>query len=168
MMYRKGRLASLSLLVVAAVLIHGCGFHLRGSVELPEAMARTYIQGSTWDPMVIELRYALRSAGVTVAEEAADSTAVFRLLGHDFNRRTLSVDGDGKVVEYELHLRVRFDVTDPQSQALVPEQTIDLVRGYLNPDTQVLGKQQEQDTLRREMQRDMAQRILDRLYAQLS
>jgi LPS-assembly lipoprotein len=155
------------LILCLAMVLQACGFKPRGAVELPPVMDNTFIGGVPFDPMVIALRDAFENAGVVVVERKAEATAVLRLLQNSFDRRTLSVDANGKVVEYALQFRVRFDVVDPQDQEVVRPQTVELTRGYLNPDTEVLGKSLEEESLQDEMRRDLARSILRRIQAQL-
>jgi len=63
-----------------ALLLAGCGFHLRGSGGLPDGMAVTYIQGiKPWSRLHGNFRDALEGHGVLVYPEAgrADGGAVY-------------------------------------------------------------------------------------------
>jgi LPS-assembly lipoprotein len=79
----------------------------------------------------------------------------------------LSVDGNGNVAEYELHEGVRFALVAADGSALVKSQIVSAITTYLNTETQVLGKQQEEGTLRKDLQRDLASQIMRRLQVQL-
>jgi LPS-assembly lipoprotein len=71
------------------------------------------------------------------------------------------------VVEYELSYRLDFDVLDSAGKELVPRQQIDVVQSLVNPDIEVLGKQQEEELLRQDMRQDMVGRMLQRMRAHL-
>ena len=151
------------LLCVLLIVLQGCGFYPVGAVQLPDRLERTFIDGDPYDELVVELGRSLRAAGAEVVDVETDASGVVRVLSQRFSRRTLSVGRDGKVREYELHYRVRLQIGDSQGRDLTPIQTFDLVRDYLNDETDVLGKSQEESLLRTEMRREAARRILRRL-----
>jgi LPS-assembly lipoprotein len=71
------------------------------------------------------------------------------------------------VAEYELHEGATFSLIAADGHELVKEQIVSITSTYLNSETEVLGKQQEEGTLRKDMQRDLASQIMRRLEAQL-
>jgi LPS-assembly lipoprotein len=71
------------------------------------------------------------------------------------------------VAEYELHEGTSFELVSANGDSLVPPQEISSLMTYLNPETEVLGKQQEEEALRDDMRRDLANKIMRRLQAQL-
>lgn len=151
----------LSLLLTSSLL--GCGFQLRGAVELPPSMQMIFVQGGSL-ALNRELKGLLASSA-TVVEQAADAQAILQVMGEKNTRRTLSVDSRGKVQEMELHYAVRFQVRKPDGEVLLAEETISLQRDYLNDESDVLGKSNEAVVLQTEMQRDAAQRIVRRIQA---
>ncbi len=154
-------------LLVSLVLVEGCGFRLRGTYDVPERMDPSYIQAPQGDPLAHQLRQALRSADVQIAEAPDQASAVLRLLKQDQSRRVRAVDRRGKVIDYELTYEVMFDVRDGKGEELVSPQTITLVRTQVNPGVEVLGKEEEQAQFFSDMQRELAGRILRRLQVQL-
>ena len=155
------------LLLLVVLLLQGCGFHLRGTFDVPPEMDPTYIQAGHGDPLARQVREALRTADVEVVSTADQAKAVLRLLKQDQSRRVRAVDRRGKVIDYELTYRVTFDVQDPEGQELVSRQTITLVRTQVDPGVEVLGKQEEQALFFSDMQREMAGRMLRRIKIQL-
>jgi len=157
------------LLAAAALVLwlSGCGFHLRGSFEIPQEVNPAYVQAPESSELAQELRHTLRLSSVEVVPEPQQARAKIRILDESFKSRVLSVDGTGKVIEKELRYRVEFDVTDTAGAALLPRQVINVARAQINPDVEVLGKQQEETLIRRDMQQDISGRILRRIQAQL-
>jgi len=162
-----GRKPVLFVLLAILVLLQGCGFRLRGTIDVPEQMDPTNIQAPRGDPLARNLTEALRSAGVEVVDDPKQASAVLRLLKQDQSRRVRAVDGRGKVVDYELTYKATFDVLGPEGQELAPRQSITLVRTQVNPGVEVLGKQEEQEMFVADMQRELSGRILRRLKKQL-
>jgi LPS-assembly lipoprotein len=146
--------------------LSGCGFHLRGSLDLPPSFSSVYVQGGNpYGELVTELRRALAGTGTRLVDRPEDAQAVLTLLGEDLNRRVLAVGSTGKAREYGLRLQVQFQATTPQGEVLVSPQSIYAVRDYSFDPTQVLGTADQETFLRREMVRDAVQQILLRLRA---
>jgi len=149
------------------VVLHGCGFHLRGAYQVPANLTPAYVEASEESALAADLRQALTDAGVELAQAPAAAKARIRILGEKYDSRVLSVDGQGKVVEFELRYHLDFDVRDAAGKALVPRQEMVVVETQVNPDIEVLGKQQEEALLREDMRQDMVGRMLQRMRAHL-
>lgn len=145
-----------------ALLLSGCGFHLRGAAQLPPAMQQTYIEGGGSD-MVRDLRLSLEASGAEVVDSPQAAGATLRILSEAFERRVLSVRSNAQVSEYELSYRVQFSVVGADGKQLLAPQTLNVVRDYRYDPNQVLGASSEESLLREEMQRDVSQLILRRL-----
>ena len=148
--------------LLAAALLAGCGFELRGQMSLPADIRQIHVQG----PAVLrnEMEVALTGSGVAVAAERAAADVVLSLESDHFNRRVLSVDANtGKEREFELVYVVEFRATRGSGESLLPSQRVSLLRDYVFDADAVIGKSREEDVLRQEMRRDAAQQILRRL-----
>jgi LPS-assembly lipoprotein len=146
-------------------LLSGCGFHLREAVEVPAQLTPIYVQGGGAIRRTLDERF--NTSGVALAGRAEQARVIIRIHEEHRDRRVSAVDRDGKVIASELLYRVSFDVTDPKGEVRGGRQTINLTRNFVNPDIEVLGKQAEADLLYEDMAQDMADRILQRLKAQL-
>ncbi|HEX7026492.1 MAG TPA: LPS assembly lipoprotein LptE [Gammaproteobacteria bacterium] len=158
--------------LTVASLLTACGFHLRGSPELagnralPAEMAVTVIEApSQTSELVRQLKRALRSAEVVVAD-AEDQPGAARLsLSEELDRRVLSVDSEGRAVEYELNYTVTFQVSRDDIAWEMPPQSITLTRDYYFDRLEALAASRQEEMLRRNMQQEMARLILDRIRA---
>ncbi|MES9856056.1 MAG: LPS assembly lipoprotein LptE [Sedimenticola sp.] len=161
-----------ALLLTTLWLIQGCGFHLRGydseSADLPSHTSPMLIQGiGDYDSLRTDLSRQLRSSGISVTKENGDANSSLRILNRSSDRRVLSTNSGGNVAEYELHESIDFDLIDRGKAALVERQSVSIIRSYSNSETEVLGKQHEEELLRKSMRRDLVRRILRRLQSQL-
>ncbi len=146
------------------LLLAGCGFHLRGAVDIPAALEPVYIQSGGLVGEAINER--LRGSGVPVTGTATEAGMVLRILGQSRSSRVVAVDRAGKALAYALEFRVSFDATDASGQRLIPEQQLSLERTFDdNPDVAVLGKQLESDIIYQDMADDAADQVLLRLRA---
>ena len=154
------------LLLCACVAMAGCGFQLRGSVEL-SGFETVRVTGAS-ATMREELAVFLREGGTKVIE-AATGDAQLSLFDEQMKRRVLSIDpSTGKAREYELAYSVDFQLLDAKGLALVPRQTVRLIRDFVFDVNAVIGKSREQAVLRTEMRRDAVQSIIRRLRSSLA
>jgi len=156
------------LLLLALALLSGCGFQLRGKIALPANIGPVHIQGlGEYDEVRRELVQLIRFNDIQVTGQREQAGSILRISDRSSDRRVLSVDGNGNVAEYELHEGARFTLLAKDGTTLVESQPVSTLNTYLNSETEVLGKQQEEGQLRKDMQRDLAAQIMRRLQAQL-
>ena len=154
------------LCAVVALVIAGCGFHLRKEVNLPASMKKVHIQiGDPASPLAKDLAKALPRSGTEVVDTVAPGVAVMNISANTFSTDVLSVGGNARATEYSLRYHVEFEVQDAAGTALLPKQTIELSRDFTFDASQALGVAAEVDLLTQELQRDMTQTILRRLEA---
>jgi len=148
------------------LLIAGCGFHLRGAVVLPESLQSIYVQGiDITQGLGEELVQSLGDNDVNVVHSYQEGSAVLTVLENKYERRVLSVGSDAKASEYSLYGLVQFKVTDGEGSILSEAQAVEAMRDYQFDQTQVLGKSEEEDLLREDLNRQLVQSILRRLSA---
>ncbi|MFA7388543.1 MAG: LPS assembly lipoprotein LptE [Thiohalobacteraceae bacterium] len=152
--------------VVMLIALSGCGFHLRGEADLAPELAKVYFEGGDpYDPLVRDWTRALTTAGSQVVEAPKDATAIVQILANRGDRRVLSVRATGKVQEYELYQTLQFRVRNTAGIELLEAQQLQVTRDYLFDATDVLGKTGEEESLRRDMRRDLVRLAMLRLEA---
>jgi outer membrane lipopolysaccharide assembly protein LptE/RlpB len=167
---RKARPLAALLLSLALSAPAGCGFRPRGEldVRLPDRVSPMYVELSKVDdPFRRELRRALVEAGVGVADEPSPATTRLQLTQRESRTQVLAVDSSGKAVEYDAVEAVSFTLLAPDRSVLVPLQRIVTDRPFTIPAGTVLGKEEEEEFLRRNARQDLIGQILRRLRAQL-
>lgn len=152
-------------LMLLSLTLPACGYHLRGSVDVPEGISAVYVKAPDRS-LQLTWKEELSIVGVPTTPTAEEADAILTIDKETFDRRVLSVDADtGKVTEYELAYAVRFSMSRPDASELLAPQTVTRIRSYIfNPDT-VLGNESEQQLLHREMREDALRQILVRLSA---
>jgi LPS-assembly lipoprotein len=152
-------------ILLAVMLIVGCGFHLRGQADLSPELAKTHIVGvSPYSEFAANLRQQLRANGVQIVD-AEQSTSTLRITRNVGGKRVLSVDQNGKVLEFELYSVISFEVRGQNKTILLKNQTISLSRSFLFDVNDVLGKAEEEALLREDLQEDVVRLIIYRLQA---
>lgn len=146
------------------LLLQSCGFHLRGTIELPESMKAVHVESGSRSALTSELSRFLQSAGATIVERSSDATAILIIHQAKQDRRLLTVSSStAKAQEYKLTYRVEFSIVKPGGGELLPRQKVTLVRDYQFDESDVLGKGSEEEILRKEMEKDMTLAMLRRL-----
>ena len=159
---------NLYLIVITALLFQGCGFQLRGISNLPAFISPVYIQGLAQNhPLQVELVQLLESSATATTADGEAAASTLQISNYSSDRRVLSVDGSGKVAEYELREGVQFQLVNATGTELVAAQPVSVIQSYINTEDEVLGKQQEEGILRTAMRRDLAGQIMRRLQSQL-
>jgi LPS-assembly lipoprotein len=153
---------------LAVTLLMGCGFHLRGAVEIPPELNPLYIQSAPGSPVRRAIEDQLTGSAVQLAAGPGPAKLILRILSETRFSRVAAVDSSGRVLAYELHYLVRYDAVGKDGKERMPPQTLDLVRTFDNPDVEVLGKQLEEELIFQDFATDAADRILMRLRAVLA
>jgi LPS-assembly lipoprotein len=151
----------LSALVAAAALaLLGCGFHLQGRAPLPAVVKTPYVEApDRQSDFVQSLRHALLSNGAQLVPDKADASAVISVLNDQMTRRVLSVSAANQPNQYEVTYSVRVSVTAGQNE-LLPAQEVTVTRTFSFSEPLLLAKGHEEDVLREDMARDLAERVL--------
>ena len=155
-----GRLAAVAWV---AGSLASCGFHLEGHTPLPAAVRNVYVEApDRQSDFVQNLRRVLLANGAQLTQDRARAPAVVSILRDDVARRVLSVSALNQPNEYELTYTVGFSVTAGDREVL-PAQEMTVIRTYSFDERLLLAKNHQEDILRRDMARDLAERVMRRL-----
>lgn len=153
-----------ALIVLATLLLSGCGFHLRGAYSLP--FDTLYIA----QPETSELRAVIKrnieaSTQTRVVGTAKEAQATLVILGDAPLKRILSLNSAGRVREYQLTRTFTFRVVDTAGKEYLPRSTVIISRDMTFDDSAVLAKEAEEVLLWRDIQNDLVQQLMRRLAA---
>ena len=150
-------------LLLTLFLAAGCGFHLRGTTELP--FESIYLPNATTG-VALDLKRNLQvGTRARVVDDPRDAQAIMQFTEETREKEILSLTSGGRVREFQLRYRVGFRVHDGKGGDFVPQSTVQLSRDVTYSDTAVLAKESEELLLYRDMQTDMVQQIMRRLAA---
>lgn len=163
-MSRRRSLTLLLASLVAASLVTGCGFKLRGPQPLP--FETLYVGANPNSEFGAALRRRIATSGTTTAiEDAAAADARLEILRNLRTQDILSLSSAGKVSEFQLNQTLTFRVVDRAGTQLIPATSISARREYTFDDAQVIAKEQEEALLWRDMENDLLQQLMRRLAA---
>jgi LPS-assembly lipoprotein len=153
------------LIPLLALLPAACGFHLRGNVEYPAAMAVTYIETTDrYTPFYRGLRATLRESGVQVTDDPTAAGAVLRILHDESGQRVLTMSARNTPEEYDVYYVVRYALQIGGSEAISPQDLV-LSRDYTYDETRVLGKDAESEIMRKALADDLVGLVTRQLSA---
>ncbi len=155
----------LSLLLVLALLLTACGFHLRGAgIDLGHLPQPLQLVGvDPYSALGRELRRQLREAGVRLDEHADGAGSVLRIADARSERRLLSLDARNRAAEYELSEILRYSLRS--GGRTTPQQTLRVTRILRQPSNELLARQREERRLREEMRRELVRQLIQQLAA---
>jgi LPS-assembly lipoprotein len=156
------RLAASTLPSLALI---ACGFHLAGTGALPAAMQTTYVESEEpHSDFYSSLSDELRRRGLDLVDSRAEAGAHLIISQDSTGQRVLSVSARNIPREYEVYYAVTFSL-EANGQALIEPQLLVARRNYTYDETQVLGKESEESTLRRALAADLARQVVRRIQA---
>jgi LPS-assembly lipoprotein len=136
-----------------------CGFHLRGSYNIPSTIKHLELKLDTNSALYFPLRDALQQASIQL--DASDYT--LEILEDSLNKQTTNTDSRAKAAEYTLYYTVVYHLKNNETKTIYPERRLLLRRSYQYDTTAIVGKTAEEETLIRELYQDAAQQILRQL-----
>lgn len=156
------------LLVQGSLLaLPGCGFKLRGAVQLP--FNSIYVNVAETSTLGNELKRTLSSLGSleVIADPRLQSGAQAILdVTHDAREKTVvGVNASGQVREFQLRVRLKFRLRTPQGKELIAETEMLQQRDISFNESAVLAKEAEEGLMYRDMQTDIVQQLMRRLAA---
>jgi LPS-assembly lipoprotein len=156
----------IAMVLVLALPLSACGFHLRRSLNLPTTMQRTYIADTGGNTELVRvLRRNLTTQTTAVTNDGANATAVLHILDSQRFQRVLSVSNTGQPLEYQVAYQVKFALTTASGKMLISPQKLTLTRDYVYDAANVIGDTEQADVLYNALEDNMAQLILFRIQA---
>ena len=149
--------------LLLAAMLSACGFQLRGQYMLP--FTSVFVATPGGSVVAAELKRELANIPTKLMPTPKDADAQLNILEDRRDRQILSISAAGRVREYELKLRVRYQLTDGKGSVMIPTSEILLSRILSYDDSRIIAKQQEEALLYQDMERDAVAQILRRMTA---
>lgn len=155
-------------LFMTLLLLTACGYHLRGAIDLPEALKKMYVRGASPE-LSAAIERTFRATAGELVTNPEDAGMILNVLDEYYQRRTVSLDATGFSNEYELIYRLTFDLLDSTGKELVSNQTIEVMESYYNAQRSetLLSKDNEEIVLRRELYEEAVRSVIQRARAEL-
>lgn len=147
--------------ILAAGALAGCGFHLRGEMQLP--FRTVHVIGTENSRVVSDLRRQLRLNNVEVLDQPKGADLIIRITQMTQGRDILSLDAGGKAREYRLRYVLGYSLEKPDGKTVRTTSKISARREYTFDTRQLLAKTQEESILYRDMEDDVVRQLMRRL-----
>lgn len=150
----------LALVLLAVLLLGGCGFQLQPEARLPEQMEQTLIVAQApYSHFVRRLTILLEQNGARVLE-GPPATALLEIPVNEVRKDILSIGDTARVREFRVVHRVTFRLLDADGAVLVPEQTIERARVISFSEQDILAATREEEFLREELADTLSRLVL--------
>ncbi|OCG03116.1 LPS assembly lipoprotein LptE [Gilliamella sp. wkB112] len=153
----------LALLMLLAISLTGCGFHLQHEPEVPaQFMTMSYVSSDPYGRLSRNIKELLTDNKVILVDNgASDKYPSLRIVSEGLSRDTISLYQDGKAAEYQIVLTV-------QAQMVLPDQQIypinvRIFRSFFDNPSAALAKTAEEKLIEDEMYKQAAKQIIRKL-----
>lgn len=165
----KSPVAKLALSLLLLSLLSACGFQLRGQVTQLTGLGQPlFISGvDPYSELGRELSEQLQQAGMRLTDNRSEAVSTLLISQVRSSERVLGLDASNRAAEYELMESLRFSLRETDRGERQPEQTLRVTRTMFSPQDQVLAGQQEAQSLRKDMRRELVNLLIRRLSALL-
>jgi len=150
----------LSRIFLAALLfLAACGFELRGE---PSVGLRTlFVTSNVPSTVVTDLRRILATGPTHLVSSEKDAAATLRVLGESREKTVHTITGSGRVYEFQLRLAVSYELTVPgREEPVIAPGEVSTTRLITYSEAAPTAKEAEEQLLYKDMQADLAGRIL--------
>ena len=149
------------LIVLSSALASACGYHLRGSYELPKSMQNVFIEGGS-ATFHDQLKSALKTASGKLVDSPDKADVTVKVYQDNIERRVLSLSERGRSNDIELAGHLEYELLGPSRTVLVERTPIDFRREYFNDQQDVIAKDNEESIIRKEMYQQVVRAVLNR------
>lgn len=149
------------------IFLMGCGFHLRGSVTIPEFLrVLRIVPDQPSDPLQRALRQALKGNQVIIMRENdvdACNAAVINIFSQAITERNVAYGLDGQANRAMIQLTIHYRITDKTGKVILPNGRVRVERSLtINPNA-TLGTENERNRVLQELYNDGALQLLRQL-----
>lgn len=136
-------------LVSLFVFLSSCGYTMRGTLDVPPSIKSVSLVSESYSDLINSISMSLVSSGIEVLSRKDRKLFTIVVLSEAFDRRQLTISTSGRVNEYELIYRVKYQVGAPKEDLITKK--ITLYRDYVYDENNVMGNSDREDYIKKEM-----------------
>lgn len=152
----------LLILFLSSLLVTACGWHLRGSLNLPTDLKSLYVTGAG-TALQSELARLIRANQINLVSHPGEAQYTLAVTNESFDRRTAALGSDALAAEYEYTAAADFEFRNAQGEMVGQPDRAQVVRSISYDANQVLGSASEGRLVQQEMTVELASQIIRRL-----
>jgi LPS-assembly lipoprotein len=150
-----------SVILVMALILSACGYHLRGALDLPTGMKNVYLEGGSAE-LRDQFNRAMEISSMQLASSPETAGIIVRIFDEDSQRRVLSLGSGGTANNFELSYRFDYELVDAKDKVLSARQPVEIKRDYFNNQLAIIAKDNEETVIRNEMYQQAVRTIVNR------
>jgi LPS-assembly lipoprotein len=144
----------------SSLLVSGCGFHLRGQIDVPESLMRMHVKGTDIE-LVNDVERSLKFSSIELVAEG-DNAALLDLSNTTYVRDVIGTTSGGIATSYKFTYRVNYVVYDADGEVLQADNVMQNRTLAYDP-SQVLLFEREEIFLKEDMRKSLVSFILRRM-----
>ena len=145
--------------IALTLLLNGCGFQLRGEPET--GIKALHVSTAGGSGVFTDIRRALATGPTRLVPTPAEAEAHLRILGEGREKTVATITATGRVYEYQLRLVVHYEMHAAGREApVIPPTQVEARRLITYSETAPVAKEAEEQLLYKDMQVELANRIL--------
>ena len=144
----------------AGLLLSGCGFHLRGQIDVPPSLLRMHVKGNDID-LVHDIEKSLKFSDIVIVEEGGDA-ALLDLSDTTYVKEVNGTDNNGIATNYKMTYTVNYVVYDAAREVL-QKQKLNQSRTLSYDAADILLFEREEIFLVEDMRKDLISQMLRRM-----
>ncbi|WP_372739437.1 LPS assembly lipoprotein LptE [Neptunomonas sp.] len=150
---------------LAAILLSGCGFKLRGSTDIPESsrLVTLILKSDTSVSFEQALKRSISQQGINIRENAPYQLTIKQV---EENRRSITLDSKANVDEYEILLLVNFEILNSDGESISGPLVARTERIYDYDADAATASYSLEKEIREEMWQSISERIVRQYIAQ--
>lgn len=142
-----------------ALLVAGCGFELRGEPSV--GLKTLYVTSDVPSQVMLDIKRILATGPTKLVNSEREAEAHLKILGESRERSVYTITGTGRVYEFKLQLTVRYTMSAPgREDPVIAPSEVSAVRLVTYSEAAPTAKEAEEQLLYKDMQADLAGRIL--------
>ncbi len=150
-------------------LLVGCGFHLRGSVSIPEQYKTAYIESNepaySVDSVAFYIKRGLRSQLDFV--DSIDKADLIITVQEGYDSRIVASSATGQFRSYTTELLSTITIQDRAGKLLFPRQSFSSSESFSLNERDPLAKSTAEESIKRELAQDTSNSFIRRLEMQM-
>jgi len=156
---------SIVIYLIMSLMLTGCGFQLRGNIDLPSDLKQVSVVSNKYSDLVKNLNQRFSNNNIQVVDKSDKDLYRVKIVSETFNRRQLSINISGRVNEYELIYNIIYQISSPNEKA--KEEAMSLYRDYSFDENNIMGNTDREAQIKKEMTSNAASLIFTKLIAKI-
>lgn len=154
----------LSISLLCAAVLSGCGFHLRGETQLPKNLQPVYLSTSAqYSDLSKEIFKQLKLSGVQITKNATFANSRLVVEQQETQRRSQSLDALARTAEYAYYQSADVQLLGKNGKLVAPPQTVRVRRVIVNDPNSPVTERAEERIVEQEMTEELAVQIVSQL-----